>query len=56
MTFIDIFTDSLLAIEYFYQYNNRYSHSSNQVTTDHLGMTSVVVFNLKLQTHTVVIK
>ena len=23
MTFIDIFTDSLLAIEYYYQYNNR---------------------------------
>ena len=24
MTFIDIFTDSLLAIEYYYQYNNRW--------------------------------
>ena len=25
MTFIDIFTDSLLAIEYYYQYNNRWT-------------------------------
>ena len=27
MTFIDIFTDSLLAIEYYYQYNNRWAQS-----------------------------